>query len=408
MTVHQLHSVPTAGRREAKKDPVAELISSLVNSGIYNPGDYGITDDMIYAHTRVHEFCKKHQLVTGEAPSPEVLMSRHYDFPYNPMQHIKMAVENLRAEYAQREFSRLLNKSANLVVAGSLEEAQTTLSEGMAKLPRRERKPVNAMDPEFILPTAPVPAPVWGTTLQNLTGGIRPGEVWYLGARPGRGKSWELAMHAIEASQAGWDVLIYSLEMPAADVIARIHSVIVDSSPGAPPKQDQLMTMVANGAGLIHVHDVSTATCDPTTVHASAREGQLTIVDYVGLMKTKTGERSVDDYRFASAISNSLKETAVSRHCPVMAAVQLNRTGESSSRPSLAEMSQTDDYGRDADLVYFIRSEPGSIVQHKQVIKFRRGPAGVQWFTEFQPGIPSFREINRERAEEIRAIEIRG
>ena len=159
------------------------------------------------------------------------------------------------------------------------------------------------------------------------------------------------------------------------------------------------------GRGRIKVYDPSVVTCDTRAIEKVANPRTLIIIDYVGLMRTVTGARSIDDYKYAASISNTLKEIALRHKVPILAAAQLNREAEGKAKPSLTNFAQTDALGQDADFVYFLRGKEGSKVRELRALKYRHGPDGQLWHVEFQPGVPSFAEISKDRAEELIELE---
>jgi replicative DNA helicase len=259
---------------------------------------------------------------------------------------------------------------------------------------------------------------VAGRALMDATGGIKPGELWYVGALSNVGKSWELARHAVEAVAHGWDVVMFSLEMGGRRLILkRIHQIMIGHDEPNVAKRKVLVAKwkAIPGRGELKVIDPSIeSVIDNRIIESYAKPNTLLIVDHVGLMYTTKGNASIEDHSFAAAISDRLKQTALSREVPILAAAQLNASAEESAkakndterkRPVLTMLAQSIALGQSADVVYFLRGAAESSIREGRMVKNRDGEFAHPWWLHFRPGQGSFTEITVDRARMMIALE---
>jgi replicative DNA helicase len=242
--------------------------------------------------------------------------------------------------------------------------------------------------------------------LDRKTGGLRPGDLVVLAARPSMGKSalaFQVAAHV--AIDQGRPVAIYSLEMSREQVVDRLLCMRarVDSDRVRRHRQGDLQisdheyeALVAAGGPLASAPlliDDSPTLADLTfrmkARQASARESaELIVVDFLQLMESRAGGAG-DGNRVqeVSAIARSLKAVARELAVPVLALSQLSRACESrqDKRPMLSDLRESGEIEQCADLVlmlyrddYYNRDQsqkPG--VAEVIVAKHRNGPTGV-------------------------------
>lgn len=399
---------PLATRTSSDEDEVADFISGLIMSGTYRPAEYGVPPEAIRRHRKVHQYCVEHQQATGTAPQPELIRRKFPDFPLIEDMPASWAAAQLLKEHQAYIATQAVAQAGRHLIEGEVDEAIVVMKQMAQTSSFNSVQPVNMLDMRLMDAERPEPCPVGIDVLQEQTGGIVPGELWYIGARPGRGKSWDLIRHAKAATEGAWNVVLFSMEMTADQVQERYLATLFGWERVLrwrmnPEGRDEAVEAISASHGSFSAYDPGMIRCDTNAVAAAAANSSCTLlmIDYVGLMKTQAGVRSIEDHRIAAAISNELKEIAVSYKVPIMAAAQLNRGAERGTAPSLADLAQTDAAGQDADLVYSITAAPGSKVQQSTIVKRRSGPAGLRWYTEFRPDRPSFTTITRTRAQTI-------
>jgi len=233
--------------------------------------------------------------------------------------------------------------------------------------------------------------------LDEMTGGLQPGELIIVAARPSMGKT-ALALNI--ARNAAVDhhkrVAVFSLEMTTRSLVLRLLSAEarVDSSAfrrGFIAHNDH--SRIVNAAGRlanaqIWIDDGSAATL--LEIRAKSRRLlkerglDLVVVDYLQLAHGD-GEAERREQEI-SEISRGLKALAKELDVPVLTLSQLNRGPEARAdkRPMLADLRESGAIEQDADLIGFIYRDE---VYNKEtedegvaefiIAKQRNGPTGT-------------------------------
>ena len=251
-----------------------------------------------------------------------------------------------------------------------------------------------------------VPTP-W-PSLNRLIGGLRPGAVYVVAARPGVGKTVIASQIAACLAEHG-RVAFSSLEMSEDDLVSRLISERLNIRVGK--VKDNKMTdfdwkVLAKGrAGLnamnIAIDDRAAVTAIEVRLHAKAvaREGKLAgvVVDYLQLMSSRS---KLDRHLQVSEFSRQLKIMAKDMHIPVIALSQLNRQSEARADgvPKLSDLRESGAIEQDADVVILLRrvENPGHTFENPNesiwldVAKNRHGETGeveLAWQGEFSRAV---------------------
>jgi replicative DNA helicase len=232
--------------------------------------------------------------------------------------------------------------------------------------------------------------------LDRVLGGMRPGELLVVGARPSVGKTAFGLNVAPNVAQSGAGVLFCSLEMPAAQIGERLLSM----GSGVPmhrlsrPRElrpDDFGALVAAGgsegvgARPIFIDDESDQTA--ARVASEARRAvtrygvQLVIVDYLGLMRPENPRDN--QTQKIGTLALRMKQMARGLDVPVILLAQLNRDSERAARrPTLADLRDSGDIEAHADRVILLHRDPNLDTQQAVwpvelvVAKNRNGPVG--------------------------------
>jgi replicative DNA helicase len=237
--------------------------------------------------------------------------------------------------------------------------------------------------------------------LDSMIGGLAPGSLNIIAARPSMGKTaWALTIAQNAALRDGVPVAIFSLEMPAVQLTTRMlcSEARVDMNR---LRQGQLtnhdfsrMVEVAGriSEAAILIDDSSDLTlmelrARARRLHAQHRLG-LIVIDYLQLMSGSNNGKSSGENRQQeiAQISRGLKGLARELEVPVIALSQLSRAVEArpNKRPMLSDLRESGSLEQDADLVMFIyrddyynpHSEKAGIAEII-VGKQRNGPIGA-------------------------------
>jgi replicative DNA helicase len=203
--------------------------------------------------------------------------------------------------------------------------------------------------------------------LDEMTGGLQPGELVIIAARPSMGKTaFALNVARNAATDHGKKVAIFSLEMTTRSLVlrllaseARIDSTAFRRGFIAVNDHQRLVGAASRlSDAQIFIDDGSAATVleiKAKSRRLTAERGlDLVIVDYLQLARGDgRAERREQEI---SEISRGLKGLAKELNIPVMALSQLNRGPESRAdkRPMLADLRESGAIEQDADVIGFI------------------------------------------------------
>ena len=201
--------------------------------------------------------------------------------------------------------------------------------------------------------------------LDGLLGGLAPGGLYILAARPGVGKS-ALGIALADMMAKDTPVLYASLEMTAEELNAR-RVAAVSTAPCSfgkllfeklPDEDDEA---VANACALLaerglHILAVSSLSVPGLEIQARNVKASVVFVDYLGLLSA--ADRKASEYDRITQISGDLKKMAKRLHCVVVALCQLNREsvtgGAAESRPKLSQLRSSGAIEQDADGVLLL------------------------------------------------------
>jgi len=209
--------------------------------------------------------------------------------------------------------------------------------------------------------------------LDHLNGGLRPGQLVVIGARPGTGKSALAAGIALQAARQGHSTGIISLEMSAHELMARLlsretqipYSQIDRRGAAATPQLhqtahthlaalSQLPIWFADHAQMT-IHDIRARAEKLKRQHNLA----LLVVDYLQLVEEDSRHHNRSREQGVSAISRGLKTLAMQLQIPIIALSQLNRDSETraNKRPTMADLRESGAIEQDADIIMLLHRD---------------------------------------------------
>jgi replicative DNA helicase len=232
--------------------------------------------------------------------------------------------------------------------------------------------------------------------LNNIIGGLRPGALYIVGARPGVGKTifgLQLAWHLSKTGA----VSFHSLEMGKTELYNRIIAMEASVYLGNIEKGtirdhewQKIAQTIRQTKHELAIHDKSGQTIQQIRALANSvkSEGHLQaiVVDYLGLIQdTEKGRKR---YEMITDISIGLKNLARDLEVPVIALAQLNRGPEQrkNSEPDMADLRDSGGIEQDADVVILLHREQveGDLEWEKSqmilnVAKNRHGTTNKAW-----------------------------
>lgn len=194
--------------------------------------------------------------------------------------------------------------------------------------------------------------------LDLVSGGMRPGEFWVVGGKPSRGKSVFMLQIAAEFISRDEPVAVFSLEMMAHEIIARLVSVSGRvnyghlTQPRSCTRED--LGRIRNTVGKLATapfwidssagQNVDTIQAESERIRDTHGSLSLVVVDYLQLIRGGRGRNESREEEIAR-VSGSLKQMAKSLNCPVLSASQLNENGQTRESRAIEQ---------DADALLFI------------------------------------------------------
>ena len=233
----------------------------------------------------------------------------------------------------------------------------------------------------------------------KLGGGLQPGNLIVLAARPGIGKTALALNWLLRAITHELHAAFFSLEMTKEEVYERLVSAYSSVNlRGDMTKSilDQVARGVNELADLrrLHICDQAAITAQEITAMADrhiAKFGKLDllVIDYLQLVSSPANSRGAKQSEAVRVgeISRALKLLAKDRQVPVVLLSQLNREVEhrQGGRPQLSDLRDSGAIEQDADVVMFIhrRMKAESDVEEPDrtaeliIAKQRNGPIGI-------------------------------
>ena len=250
------------------------------------------------------------------------------------------------------------------------------------------------------------------TDLDNLTGGLHPGELVILAARPSMGKT-ALALNIADhvAVNLKETTLVVSLEMSSLELgqrllcaRGRINGNKFRSNFLSAGDQQKIVE-AANELSQAPLFVDDTPSRSVTEIAAAARRVKrkhglgLIVIDYLQLIQPDNPSDPRQEQ--VAKMARRLKATARELKVPILCLAQLNRQAELSkdNRPRLSHLRESGAIEQDADVVMFIHREEYYLSREEReqredlrgraeliVAKQRNGPTGevdLLWHPEF-------------------------
>ncbi|MAG64467.1 MAG: hypothetical protein CMK74_01125 [Pseudomonadales bacterium] len=231
--------------------------------------------------------------------------------------------------------------------------------------------------------------------LDTLLGGLQPGELVIVAARPGQGKS-SLALQVARKVGASKRSALFSLEMPGTQLAHRSMAQEANLDLGllhaGKPTQEALLKAV-RACGILRTSRMlvdDAAGLTPSKIRARCLQAHLVeplslvVCDYLQIMRPD--HRSAVREQQVAEMSRSMKALAKELGCPVMVLAQLNRKVEerTDKRPVLSDLRESGALEQDADIVlfpfresYYDKPRPSDGDAEIIVAKHRQGAGGT-------------------------------
>lgn len=206
--------------------------------------------------------------------------------------------------------------------------------------------------------------------LDRKSGGMKPGEMFVLAARPSMGKT-SLMMNIVEhvCLDQGRPTMVFSCEMSALQLVQRLvfsrakfnlHKITRGYKPqkGELQRIQRVCTDVAEAK--LFIDDTAGISINELRAKARRRRRDENIefiaIDYLQLMKSRTRQAENSREREIAEISAGIKGLAKELGIPILILAQLNRgpegrTGKNVGVPRMSDLRESGAIEQDADLV---------------------------------------------------------
>lgn len=215
---------------------------------------------------------------------------------------------------------------------------------------------------------SPVIRTPWDGLNYALAGGVSPGELVVIGARPSVGKSAFAVNWLWNVAACGGNTVFFSLEMSRREVFNRIAAKLAQvnlrefrgkmSAALLAKIQDEALQRM-NGKGLFVDERGQITPAEMRRVckaQAKKKALSLVVIDYLQLVTPdeKQGNREQE----VSSISRKCKLLAKDLNVPVLLLAQLNREIEKQNRePKLSDLRESGAIEQDADTIMFLHQD---------------------------------------------------
>lgn len=406
------------------------MISAVLRSGDYlSATSKGITADLFHAYKDEWKWIERFYGRQRKLPSKQTFKLKFPDCPVMAVDDVAYYVDEVKKSHATYLLTEAIDEALGLVERGDIDQAAVRLhskmltvqsatagesatfdligdwgslySEVQARVGRAQKNGMAGIPTGF-------------GTLDKLTGGPQPGDYWVVAARLGMGKTWAMVRMASGAIAHGFKVQYDALEQSAHQVGFRFQSFL--SSRYGQEVFSSIDLMRGKGFNLLNykkflkllsedkalegkllISDTSRGRISPTTIAAQIERNQpdIVFVDYLTLME-QTGE----DWRAVDKLSKDIKGLAMRYELPIVVAAQINRSGDGKEPPKAVHLSGADAIGQDADALVTMAQQSRHVIKFR-LAKYRHGPDGDIWYTDFSPSSGKFEEVHGDRAQEL-------
>lgn len=235
--------------------------------------------------------------------------------------------------------------------------------------------------------------------LDNITNGLKPGQLIVVAARPGMGKSALAFQIAKVAASGGIPAAYYSYEMTSSELSVRLLSMETSISGGQIQRgsidRQELQTLATKALSIssypLYIDESSDKSVEDISLSAMILNGKLAndnkklgliVIDYIQLVKISAGKSRNEGI---GDVSIKLKSLAHTLGCPIIAVSQLNRSVESrpDKHPMMSDLRDSGQVEQDANLIlmlyrddYYNEDSDDKGLVEIQVAKNRSGPTG--------------------------------
>lgn len=231
-----------------------------------------------------------------------------------------------------------------------------------------------------------------------LRGGLAPGQLICVGARPSVGKSAFCGQMALSIATGGVPALVLSLEMSGHEMtgryLAQAGASLADTESSGRLAGCPLFVREAGGWSIDRIE------CEARR-YARRYGVKLVVVDYLSLVRPRDGR--LPRYEQVGEISRSLKQLALQNELIVVAAQQLSRDIEKREdrRPRMSDFRESGSIEQDSDILLgldrAVTPDRGDIREARLIVMKHRGGSTGDLTLRFDPRRTLFTDADHER-----------
>ncbi len=328
----------------------------------------------------------------------------------NPLPSVKAYIEELREKSIKRDLVKLTADIKEVAVEKDLPSSEVVdlvqqklymITDGNSNKEFRDSPEMTSATLEHILEmkkrgnAGVVGLNTGFVKLNKLTTGFGNGDLIIVAARPAMGKTSFVLNLAQQTLDDNKGVAIFSLEMPAEQLMIRMLSAktsiplqelkIGDMNDDQWSRLNSAVDTMSSKKlfvddnGSVTIHNVRSKLRKLKTQHP---EISLCIIDYLQLM---TGSGNKDRHQEVSDISRGLKLLARELNMPIIALSQLNRGVESRNdkRPMMSDIRESGAIEQDADLIMFVYRDDVYRIREEKEKESKARAEGTEYRSNF-------------------------
>ncbi len=381
-----------------------------------SPQDFYLPDHQVIFEA-MEELDREEQPIDEEFLRKKLLQKKRYNedvfieiISANPISNVAAYVDEIKEKAIKRELVRLTSKIREVTVEEDLPSdeilniVQKEIYEISLDATTREFRDA----PEMVVSTirhihemkkrgnnGVTGVDTGFRELNELTAGFGEGQLIIIAARPAMGKTAFTLNLAQKALDDGRGVAIFSLEMPAEELMLRMLSAktsiplqnlkvgdLTDDEWSHLTRATDEMAqqkLFVDDDGLLNINQLRSKL---RKIKTQNPEISLAIIDYLQLM---SGTGSKDRHLEVSEISRGLKLLARELQIPIIALSQLNRGLESrhDKRPMLSDIRESGSIEQDADIIMFVYRDDVYRMREEKEKEKRAKAEGKEYKSDF-------------------------